>query len=102
MKEKLKKIIQELIEAIDDKFQIDDNVLFQEAVKIYLNEKTQGDKKENIKDDKKPINKIDEPATEKQKKYLLGLGYEGKIENLSIEEAKILIKEYLKKSNDDY
>jgi phosphosulfolactate phosphohydrolase-like enzyme len=105
MKEELKKIMQELAEAIEDNLQIDDNVIFQEAVKIYLNEKTQRkDFVTKIEEtiNKKPINKTDEPATDKQKKYLENLGYEGKAEILTKEEAKQLIKEHLKKSNDDY
>lgn len=94
MLEKLKEIIEELKKIRNEtKIKLSDNVLFENAVKIYNTQYIQNSNKIPFKN--KPDENIEEPATDKQKNYLEKLGYEGKADMLSKEEAKQLIKEYI-------
>ena len=78
----------------------DDNTLLEVAEKIYVNNKINESKKENIKSMKESsISTRLEPekddfkrATDKQMTYLISLGYTGDIQNLSSNRANILIK----------
>ena len=89
--DRLKELIKEL-KGIrkKEKLKIDDNILFSEGVKIFLSREIQKYKKENIKEIKK------EKPTEKQKNFLIKSGYDGNIDDLSKEEAKVLIRDYIK------
>ena len=101
MKQKITEIIKELQDVCrNSKLEdVEDCQLLEQAVKIYLSEEINKSKKENIAEMKKTNLKStanpQEKATEKQLAYLERLGYEGKIDKLSKEEAKILIKERL-------
>lgn len=103
MKEELIKIISELKEAIGEELVVDDNIIFEQAVKILLSNQIQGYKERNIakvseqkKTQQKPSNKenppISEPATDKQKYALKQLGIEFD-EGITKQEAFGLIKE---------
>lgn len=100
MLEKLKQIIEEIKNIRNEtKIRLSDNVLFENATKIFLSDRIQDFKKENIKEikDKKTLEKksIEELITSKQAEFLKKLGYEGKIDTLTKNEAKQLIKEYI-------
>jgi hypothetical protein len=101
MKIELQKIIEELKEIVEktNLEEVYDKEILDCAVKIYLSKKTQETKKENIIN--KPINRIDEPATEKQKQFLVKNDYKGDM-NLTKEEARIIIKEFIEQQQPNY
>jgi hypothetical protein len=106
MKE-LKKIIQELKEIRkSEDLQINDRLIFENAVKISLSREIQQYKEKNIqrvKDDRKTHqNKPEdefEPLTIKQKGFLEKNDYRGDIESLSKKEASNIIKGFIEEKN---
>lgn len=85
---------------------VKDGELLDCALRLYLSEKIQENKRENINEIKKQtINKNQELSTEKQKNLLRKIGYGGDMNNLTKPEAFTIIKENLKKEfteNGDY
>jgi ERCC4-related helicase len=98
MKEEIKKLIEELKEVISDLEleEIEDMNIMDFAVRIYLSEKIQQYKKENVKEMKEGKNI--EPATEPQlyrlKKMKIKIP-----ENLSKQEASRLISENMEQGD---
>ncbi len=94
--EKLKEIIKNLKKIREsEKLLVDDGVLFENSVKIFLSEKIQEFKERNIMEvrKEKKKNKLkEEPATKKQIDYLIGLGIEIP-KGLTKKEASKLIEE---------
>lgn len=88
MKQRLIQIIKELKDTVNDlekeRFFISDNVIFDKAVSIYLNESS-----------KKPSNeKIQELATQKQLDFIHINNLDVNTENLTKKEAIQIIKEF--------
>jgi hypothetical protein len=105
----LDKIIESLKKIVEvTSLEIGDQVIFENAIKIYLSDKISASKKENIKEfsqiKKEEVNKIESP-TPKQISYLKE--HKFKIEpTLTKQEATKKIKEYIdrlnkQKSNED-
>ncbi|HEY0090249.1 MAG TPA: hypothetical protein VGB37_15480 [Candidatus Lokiarchaeia archaeon] len=91
--ETLKKIIEELkIVRKESLSSLSDDVLFENAVKVYIS-------REIAK--QKEVSKTDK-ATEKQIKFLGSLGFQGKTEDLTKIEAQKIIKELLENQGENY
>jgi hypothetical protein len=114
MKTELKQIIDELKEASKG-LKVKDDSILENAVKIYLSSVIHANKERNIErvnEQRKPYpnasNKpknANEPLSEKQKAFLIKNEYQGNINELTKEEARILIKEFLegrKEEEDEY
>lgn len=109
MKIELQKIIEELKEIVEktNLEEVYDKEILDCAVKIYLSERIQEHKTENIKaikdnqkqqETKKSPN---EPLTEKQKQFLVKNDYKGDM-NLTKEEARVIIKEFIEQQQPNY
>lgn len=96
--EDLKNIIKELKGYKEIK--PSDDIILDCAVRIFISQSINESKDKRVKEMKESV--LQEKATEKQLAYLEKLGYEGKTDKLSKEEAKVLIKEMLENGKNHY